>query len=94
MIQENGSIVRTLIIEIPSDAEDRLKERAQAAGQEVSQYVGQLITKELAAPLTISEAAEGLARAVDAVGVSDDDFGSTLVEARDAARRDRWRKGA
>ncbi|HEX4796539.1 MAG TPA: hypothetical protein VH370_22300 [Humisphaera sp.] len=83
----------TLTIEIPADAEARLKERAQAAGQEVSQYVGQLITKELAAPLTIAQAAKGLARAVDATGVSDDEFASTLMEARDAARRDR-RKGA
>jgi hypothetical protein len=55
----------------------------------VTQYVEQLITKELVAPLSLAEAAEPLARAVDAAGVSDDEFTSILVQARDAVRRDR-----
>jgi len=62
---------------------------ARAAGQDVTQYVEQLITKELVAPLSLAEAAEPLARAVDAAGVSDDEFTSILVNARDAVRRDR-----
>jgi hypothetical protein len=78
-----------LTISLPSDAESRLRERARAAGQDVTQYVEQLITKELVAPLSLAEAAEPLARAVDAAGVSDDEFTSALVEARDAVRRDR-----
>ena len=78
-----------LTISLPNDAESRLRERARAAGQEVTQYVEQLITKELVAPLSLAEAAEPLARAVDAAGVSDDEFTSLLVEARDAVRRDR-----
>jgi hypothetical protein len=41
------------------------------------------------APLSLAEAAEPLARAVDAAGVSDDEFTSILVQARDAVRRDR-----
>ena len=78
-----------LTISLPIDAESRLRERARAAGQEVTQYVEQLITKELVAPLSLAEAAEPLARAVDAAGVSDDEFTSLLVEARDAVRRGR-----
>jgi hypothetical protein len=78
-----------LTISLPSDAESRLRERARAAGQEVTQYVEQLITKELVAPLSLAEAAEPLARAVDAAGVTDDEFTSLLVEARDGVRRDR-----
>ena len=78
-----------LTISLPADAEIRLKERARAAGQDVTQYVEQLITKDLVAPLSLAEAAEPLARAVDAAGVSDDEFTSLLVEARDAVRRDR-----
>ena len=80
-----------LTISLPDDAEARLKERAVAAGQDVAHYLGQLITKELAAPLSLAEAAEPLARAVDAAGVTDDEFTSILVEARDAVRRDRRR---
>jgi hypothetical protein len=78
-----------LTISLPSDAEFRLRERARAAGQDVTQYVQELITKELVAPLSLAEAAEPLARAVDAAGVSDDEFTSALIEARDAVRRDR-----
>lgn len=82
-----------LTISLPVDAESRLRERARVAGQEVTQYVEQLITRELAAPWALPEAAEPLARAVDAAGVTDDEFTSLLVEARDAVRRDR-RKSA
>jgi len=77
-----------LTISLPTDAESRLRERARAAGQDVAQYLEQLITKELVAPLSLSEAAEPLARAVDTAGVTDDEFTSFLVEARDAVRRD------
>jgi predicted transcriptional regulator len=82
-----------LTISLPDDAEARLRERAGAAGQDVTQYVEQLISKELVAPLSLAEAAEPLARAVDAAGVTDDEFTSILVEARDAVRRDRRKSG-
>jgi|HubBroStandDraft_6_1064221.scaffolds.fasta_scaffold970572_2 hypothetical protein len=78
-----------LTISLSNDAESRLRERARAAGQDVTQYVEQLIIKELVAPLSLAEAAEPLARAVDASGVTDDEFASALIEARDAVRRDR-----
>ena len=78
-----------LTISLPGDAESRLRERARAAGQDVTQYVEQLITRELVAPLSLAEAAEPLARAVEAAGVTDDEFTSALIEARDAVRRDR-----
>jgi hypothetical protein len=76
----------TLTISLPSDAESRLKERARAAGQDVAQYVERLIQQELLAPLSLVEAAEPLANAVDAAGVNDEEFTSVLVEARDAVR--------
>jgi hypothetical protein len=84
-----GAPSMALTISLPDDAESRLRERARAAGQDVTQYVEQLITKELVAPLSLAEAAEPLARAVDAAGVTDDAFTSILVDARDAVRRDR-----
>jgi hypothetical protein len=46
-----------------------------------------LIARELAAPLSLVEASEPLARAVDAAGASDDEFDAALIEARGAARR-------
>ncbi len=83
-----------LMISLPADAETQLRERARAAGKDVSEYVQQLLVNELVAPLTLAEAAEPLAKAVDAAGVSDDEFTSIIVEARDAARGDRHRKPA
>jgi hypothetical protein len=84
----------TLVISLPSDAETKLKERALAAGKEVSDYARQLLVNELAAPVSLSEAAEPLAKAVDASGVTDDELTSVLVDSLDAARRERHRKPA
>jgi hypothetical protein len=79
----------SLIISLPSGAEEKLRERADAAGQDVAKYAESLIIKELEAPLSLAEAAEPLAAAVDATGVSDDEFLSVIQEARDAARKAR-----
>jgi hypothetical protein len=78
-----------LTISLPGEAESRLRERARAAGQEVAKYVEQLITRELVPPLSLAQASEPLARAVDAAGVNDDEFTLALFEARDAVRRNR-----
>ncbi|HZL37057.1 MAG TPA: ribbon-helix-helix protein, CopG family [Tepidisphaeraceae bacterium] len=78
-----------MTISLPSDAEAALRERARAAGQDVSQYIERLIARELVAPLSLAEASEPLARAVDAAGATDDEYTSVLVDARDAARRER-----
>jgi predicted DNA-binding protein len=81
----------TLSILLPPDAEARLQERARASGQDVAEYVRQLISRELEAPLSLLDAAEPFARAVDAAGVSDEEFTDILVKARDEARRERRR---
>jgi len=75
-----------LTISLPSGAEARLRQRAEAAGQDVSKYAEQLIIKELDAPLSLAETSEPLAAAVDAAGVSDDEFLAVVEEARDATR--------
>jgi hypothetical protein len=83
----------TLQISLPADAESRLKERAKAARQEISRYVERLLVRELDAPLSLAEASEPLARAVEESGLFDDEFTSLIVEARGAARRQRREKG-
>lgn len=40
----------TLTISLPAEAEARLKERAQAVGQEPAQYAERLLTQELVGP--------------------------------------------
>lgn len=84
----------SVTISLTSDTEARLTRRAQAEGKDVAQFIAQLIARELDAPISLVEAAENFARAVDDSGVSDNEFTSILNEARDAARRDRHRKPA
>jgi hypothetical protein len=84
----------SLTISLTPDAEARLKERARAEGKNVVEYVEELIARELMAPITLVQAAEPFARAVDESGISDDEFTSILNEARDAVRRDRHPKRA
>ena len=67
----------------------KLRQRANAAGEDLAHYVERLVTRELAAPLSLAEAAEPLARAVDAAGATEDEFTQALIDAREAARRDR-----
>ena len=75
----------TLSISLPEDAEAGLKCRATVAGTDVNTYLEQLIARELAAPLSLIEAAEPIAQAVDASNVTDDEFTAILVQSRDAS---------
>ncbi|MEX2216805.1 MAG: hypothetical protein WD768_22005 [Phycisphaeraceae bacterium] len=55
-----------LTISIPSDAEDRHRQRARAEGKDIGQYVEQLNSKKLQASLSLVEITEPIAGAVDA----------------------------
>ena len=81
----------TLTISLTHDAAARLQERARAAGQDLHEYARGIITRELDVPLSLIDAAEPLAKAVDSAseGIGDDEFTSLIVQARDEARRDR-----
>jgi hypothetical protein len=83
-----------LTISLPPDTESRLRERARAVGQDIEQFVERLIASELAAPMSLSAAAEPIARAVDAAGASEDEFTAAIVQALEGSRRDRKRKPA
>jgi len=83
-----------LTISLPTEDETRLRDRARAAGQDLGQYVQQLIARELVAPLSLAEAAEPMARAVEGAGASEDEFTAAILKARDAARRARRRRPA
>lgn len=72
-------------ISLPAETEAKLRQRAAAAGKDVAEFVGQLITKEVDAPLSIAAEAEPFARAVDASDVTDDEFTALILQARDEA---------
>jgi len=46
----------TLTISLPADAETKLRQRANAAGQDMAQFVEQLLAREIAATLSVSRA--------------------------------------
>ncbi len=78
-----------MTISLSPETQRRLEQCARAAGQDVSAFVERIIVRELAAPLSLTEAAEPFARAVEASGISDDQFTALLLEARDDARSQR-----
>ncbi len=79
----------TVTISLLPDDERRLAQLAAASGTDMAEYVRRLIKKEIDAPLSIVEAAEPLARAVEKSGVSDDEFTSILQQARNEDREAR-----
>ena len=77
----------TMTIALPPDDEKKLAKLAAASGTNAAEFVRRLIKKEIDAPLSIIEAAEPFARAVEKSGVNDEEFNSILNQARDEARK-------
>jgi hypothetical protein len=82
----------TVSLSLPPQVEARLRQRAAAEGKDVGQFVQQLIEREVDAPLSLIGAAEPIAGAVEAAGVSDDEFTSLVEQARIEARAERKRR--
>jgi hypothetical protein len=79
----------TLTLSFPPDDERKLARLAKASGTDTAEFVRRLVKKEIDAPISITEAAEPFARAVEASGVSDEEFTSILEEARTESRQAR-----
>lgn len=79
----------TVTIALLPEDEKKLAQLAAASGTDMAEYVRRLIKKEIAVPISISEAAELFARAIEASGISDEDFTSTLHKAQKEARQAR-----
>jgi hypothetical protein len=78
-----------LTIPLPPDDETKLSQRAAAAGQDVVSYVQQLIHREVNSVSSLLEAAEPFATAIEASGVTDQEFDQILARARAEARVER-----
>lgn len=76
----------TVKISLRPKDEKKLVRLAAASGTDTAEFVRWLIKKEIDVPVSIIQAAEPFARAVDASGVGDDEFTSTLRQARNEAR--------
>jgi hypothetical protein len=74
-----------LQIEIAPQTEQRLRERAQAAGKDVTAYVSQLVEQAAAKP-NLDEVLAPLRKSFEASGVSDAELISDITAAQDEYR--------
>jgi hypothetical protein len=72
----------TLTIDLPPELETTLRQHASRSGQDVQAFVLQAVQEKLAKAHTFEEACAPFARAVEAAGVTDEEFDRFFEEAR------------
>lgn len=75
----------TVTISLRPEEQKKLSQRAAAAGKDLSEYVHQLVRRDIESPPSIAQAAEPIARAVQASGISDEEFDALIEQARQEA---------
>jgi hypothetical protein len=84
----------TVTISLGPEEQRKLDQRAAAAGKDIGEYVHQLVRRDIESPLSISQAAEPIAQAVQACGISDEEFDSLIEQARQELWDERHRDSA
>ena len=84
----------SITITLPSDAEHRLDDRAKAAGVDVPTYAERLLVSALGKPESIEAISGPMQQQFRDSGMTDDEFGDLLEEAKHAMRRDRRNRSA
>ena len=79
----------TLEISISPEAEARLREKAAAVGQEVAVYAAGVLERMAEAPLSLREISGPLFDEFKASGMTDDELGDFLEEAKHRMRSQR-----
>jgi hypothetical protein len=77
-----------LQIPLPPDAEEALRERARAKGQDVGSYAARLIQEALSAP-SVEELLAPFRRQVEESGLTDEELNQLGEELRDEVWRER-----
>ena len=85
----HGSQVITLEIPISSEAEARLREKAAAAGQDLTAYAAGVLERVAKRPLTLEELSGPIAEDFRRSGMSEDDLTDLLESAKHEMRRRR-----
>jgi hypothetical protein len=84
----------TLTISLPPETETKLQERARAAGLDLPSYAAQIIECSLRAPRTLEEISGPVYQRFLDSGVSDEQLGEELEQAKHEMRRARRDAGA
>jgi hypothetical protein len=79
----------SVTITLPPEAERQLARRAQAAGLDAPAYAQKLLLSALGRPETLEEISGPLQQQFRDSGMTDDEFGDLLEEAKHAMRRER-----
>lgn len=82
----------TLTIDLPAELEEALRLQAAQAGQDVSALVVQAVREKIARARPFDEVCGPFAEAVEASGMTDQDFDRFFEEVRDEAWRRRQGK--
>jgi cytochrome P450 len=83
----------TLSIQISSQAEERLRRQARAAGKEIGAYVAELV-EQVVARSALDELLAPLRQQFAGSGVSDEQLVEQITEAQDAYRAGRTKRPA
>jgi hypothetical protein len=78
-----------LTISLPPDAEHTLQERARAAGLDATTYASQLLQNSLRPPRTLQELSGQVYQRFLASGITDDQLGDELEQAKHEMREER-----
>lgn len=83
----------TVTIELPPELEKSLRDQAARSGQEVSAFVLQAVKDKIAKARTLEEICAPFARAVEATGMSDEEFDHFFEEAREEVWKEKEGQG-
>jgi hypothetical protein len=77
----------TLTIDLPRDVEEALRLQAAQSGQKIGAFVLQAVKEKIARASTFQEVCAPFAEAVQASGVSDEEFDCFFQQRREEVRR-------
>lgn len=79
----------SLTIDIPSEAEAKLKLRARACGQELPEYVAKLVTHFAEPPTPLEQLSGPIYQKFLESGMTDDELGDLIEQAKHEMRAER-----
>jgi hypothetical protein len=83
----------TLTIDLPPELGKALRQHASRSGQDVQGFVLQAVKEKIAKAHTFEEACAPFARAVEAAGITDEEFDRFLEEVREEVWQEKQGKG-
>jgi hypothetical protein len=81
------------MIDLPPDLEKAVQQQAARTGQDVSTFLLQAVEEKIARTRTFDEICAPFAKAVEASGITDDEFDRFFQESREEVWREKQGQG-